>query len=407
MDSKVFLPNAGLRHLLGAFLSLIAVPQAWSQSGTVPTYISSMTDYQVVQLDGALVPTSGKVSMQSVTPTTWLTGDPSTGGLRGVIIAWSGGAKATGVSTLFVHGGGHSDGANNGLYVYDFAGTSKPTGWQSPLVISALSDIIPQSPTYANGYPVSAHTYDGAVYASHNNFIYRFMGSIYAAGDLTRASFKYNVATKAWTRVPDFPAGGGAAVTLYDPVSGKIFVSNFLSSASGYFFRTQNDTWSGEKNIGNALAEAAGAWDPTRSRGVFLDGSRNHLVSLNFSAETASSTSMSLSGATEVLERGMSAVYDPARDSYWLFGGPASSPGWTKIYELSAGGPPWTIVAHTLTGAPIQRTSGMVGSYGRFVLMDQWRAIGVVASETSAAYVIKLPMGSVARPNSPTNLVAN
>lgn len=410
MDSKTPLMKSRAARLVGALSLLAVVSHAWGQSGTIPAYIDSLGDFEVAQLDGALAPTNGKVSMESVTPSEWLNNDPSSLGLSAVIIAWSGGAKSTGGSTLFVHGGGHSDGANNGMYAYDFAGGAKPTGWQSPLVISPLSAVLSTSKTYSDGFPTSVHTYDGVVYANHNNTIYRFRGSIYGAGDQTTASFKFNVATKTWTRLPDVPSNGGyAAVTFYDPVSRNIFVSG-IQDLTGYFFRTSNDTWSSAKSFnGNGAGEAAAAWDPTRGRGLLVaDSARRALFTLNFSAETVSVSSITLSGATEVLKAGVSVVYDPGRDVYWLFGGPGTSSGWNTIYEVPAGGP-WNIVAHTLSGPAIQHENGMVGSYGRFVLMDQWRAIGIVGKTDAPAYVIKLPAANVnsVKPKPPASLTAN
>jgi hypothetical protein len=256
--------------------------------------------------------------------------------------------------------------------------------------------------------PTAVHTYDGAVWAKHNNTVYRFKGSIYGAGNQYTSGFKYNVATKTWTRLPDFPVSGGyGAVTFYDPQTGNIFVAS-VTAASGAFYRTSNDTWSGEKSFGGSGAgEAAAAWDPTRSRGILVsDSPRRALYTLNFSAETASSSSLTFSGATEILQSGISVVYDPGRDSYWLFGGDGNSPGWTTIYEVPAGGP-WTITAHTLSGAAIQKASGLIGSYGRFVFMDQWRAIGIVAAHDSPAYIIKLPAANVVKPKPPASLSAN
>jgi hypothetical protein len=409
MECNATLFGIRAARFVGALFSLTVSGHAWSQSGTAPDYISSMADFQVVQLDGALAPTNGNVSMKSVTPSEWQTNDPSSGGLSAVIIPWSGGAKATGGSSLFVHGGGHSDGANNGLYIYDFSGTTKPTGWQTPLTISPISAILVSNATYSDGLPTSVHTYDGAVWAKHNNTVYRFKGSIYGAGNQTNASFKFNMGTKTWTRLPDYPTNDGfAAVTFYDPVSGNIFVAP-IDGTTGHFFRTSTDTWSGQKTLGGSgVGEVAAAWDPTRNRGLVLgeETNRRVLFSLNFSSETASGTPITLTGATEVLRRGISVVYDPGRDSYWLFGGASGDPGWTTIYEIPAGGP-WNIVAHPLTGAQIQRVTGMIGSYGRYVFMDQWRAIGVVASTTSPAFVIKLPAASVVSPRSPVNLNAN
>jgi hypothetical protein len=394
--------------LIAGLLTVVASLPAWAQPGTAPAYIQALADFEVASLDGARAPTNGTSSLRSVTPSEWLTSDPAIVGLPGVIVAWNGGAKGIG-SRLFVHGGGHNDSANNGLYIFDFAGGSRPTGWDAPLTISAVAAVRAGDPTYTDGNPGSVHTYDGMVYAKHNNRIYRFNGGSYGPiGAFTSASFKFDVASKTWTQLPNFPGGAGGAVTFYDPASGNIFVAN-AASASGYFFRTNNDTWSGPKNI-NGLAETAGAWDPTRNRGVVIGIGGSYVVNINFNTETVSTTPLIASGQTAILAfRALSTTYDPQRDVFWIFGGPETSPGWSTIYEMPAIGSPWTIVPHTLTGAPIQKSPGLVGSYGRFTMMDQWRAIGLVASPDSPAYVIKLPTGTVVVdvPKAPTSVAAN
>jgi hypothetical protein len=398
-----------LQSVLAVGLISLYCAHAGAQPGPVPEYIAGLADFQVARLDGSLAPSNGNVSIRTVTPSEWLTNDPSVTGLAGIIVAWNGGAKGTG-SRLFVHGGGHNDSANNGVYIYDFAGTARPTGWSAPITISPVSAVVPQSPTYSDGFPTSVHTYDGVVYARHNNHIYRFNGAIYGpTSGFTSASFKHNVATREWTRLPNVPSGAGGAVTIYDPVTGNIFVSN-ASTNVGNFFRTSNDSWSDDKSFGgNGIAESAGAWDPTRNRGVVIGANKHHVISLNFANETASATPIAVSGATEILERqGLSVVYDPNRDSYWIFGGREDSVGWSNLYEMPASGNPWTVVAHQITGEQIERTPGLIGSYGRFTLMDQWRAIGFVASHTSAAYVIKLPSGTfiVKAPQPPVSVAA-
>ena len=87
-----------------------------------PSYISSMSDYGIRALTGTYAPTNGNETMRSVKPADWLTDD-------NIIAPWSGGPYAISGTKLFVHGGGHGDSANNGMYVYDFSGTSAPTGW--------------------------------------------------------------------------------------------------------------------------------------------------------------------------------------------------------------------------------------------------------------------------------------
>ena len=372
-------------------LALVLPVVTWGEGSAAPSYINSMSDYQVGSLSGSLSPVNGKLSMESITPSEWLTNDPGSG-LLGVIQAWSGGAKGIG-SRLIVHGGGHNDSANNGLYIFDFDGNDRPKGWNTPLVISNVADVRNNSQTYADGKPTSIHTYDGVVYAHHNNHIYRFMGAhYYTNGGFTSAAFKFDLASNQWTKLPNFPSGSGGAKTIYDPVSGKIFVTS-NDTLEGHFFRTATDTWSGAKNYsGNGFPfNSSGAWDSSRNRGIIVGAGEQSMLTLNFSNETVSVNTFNPSGATEIFgQSGISVFYDPQRDVYWMFGGGTNSPGWTNIYEMKADDS-WAVTKHSLSGASIFREPGMIGSFGRYVFMNQWRAIGVVASHTSAVYVIKLP----------------
>src|SRR5262245_16389226 len=136
-----------------------------------PSYISSLAAYEVRRLDGNFLPTASGPGMHSVTPAEWLNG--GSGINVNIINPWSGGGKAISGTKMFVHGGGHSDSANNGLYVYDFAGDARPTGW-SLMQISAVSSVRGDTGVYADGLPAAHHTYNGNVYAHHNNRFYRF-----------------------------------------------------------------------------------------------------------------------------------------------------------------------------------------------------------------------------------------
>lgn len=380
---------------------------ATAQSGPAPGYIAALAPYTVVRLDGNLAPANGKISMRDITPSEWLNNDPGNTGLRAVIIAWNGGAKGVG-SKLFVHGGGHTDSANNGLYIFDFSGTDLPKGWTTPLEISPISAVRANSATYSDGFPTAVHTYDGLVYASHNQTIYRFGGSQYNSGFMTDTAFKWSEQTQEWSRLPNYPSNSGGAKTVYDPVSGNIFVT-MNDSLEGRFFRTDTETWSSAVSYGgngfpfNSMA----AWDPSRSRGIVVGDGEKSVIDIDFSAETVDVTSFSPDGDTGIFGRsGVSAVYDSDIDVYWIFGGDTSSPGWSNLYQMNADGPPWNVKSISLSGASIERSSGMYGSWGRYVFMRGWRALGVIASETSPAYVIRLPGEPLVAPKPPTDLAA-
>lgn len=388
-------------NLLGLWLLVVPIT-GWGQGGVAPTYISTLADYEVRSLSGSYAPTNGTSSMESITPAEWVQNDY----LPGVITKWSGGAKGMGTK-LFVHGGGHNGSANNGLYVFDFSGTNAPTGWESPLVISSYSAVCNACNTYTDGGPTSVHTYDGMVYTHHNNHVYRFGGAWFASsGGWTRASFKYDVATRRWTQIAPYPYDvGRSTVTFYDPDTRKIYVKA-VATASGYFLRTDSDTWSGDRPIdGNRAGYyVVAAWDTRRKRGIMVGEGNNFLVDIDFVNETVSASPLSASGSASILNvPAPSVVYDPTADVYWMYGGRTlnySGSNYDTIYRMNADGPPWVITAHQLTGDTVQYSDIMHGPYGRFVLMDQWRALGMVQSHNSPVYVIKLP-GTV------TNIVAS
>ena len=395
---------AGVR--LAPVLTLLLPVFAFAQSGPVPEYIESMSAFEVRALDGAYAPSNGNVSIESVTPAEWRNNDPSNIGLRGIVVAWSGGGKNLG-SRMFVHGGGHADSANNGMYIYDYSGTSAPTGWQLP-AISSVSDVRSNVATYADGGPNSVHTYDGVVYASHNNHVYRFGGSRYISGSFVDWAFKYNVNSGEWSRLPDYPGGDSGAKTIYDPATGKIFVT-VTNSTTGYFFRTDNETWSPSKSLnGNSFPwDSMAAWDSSRNRAIVVGDGETSIVNVDFANETVSVQSFSPSGDTDIYSRnGISAVYDPIRDVFWLFGGNGGSPGYSSIYQLRADGGPWTTTRINLTGASISLGKDLQGSWGRYVFMPQWAAIGLVANTNSPAYVIRVAEEVVPAPEPPSALNA-
>jgi hypothetical protein len=367
--------------LLGATILAIATPAV----AQAPSYISSMASFQVRNLTGSFAPTDG-ATLQGVTPSEWVGNDPGNTGLVSVIIAWSGGAKALTGTRLFVHGGGHHDSANNGLYIYDFSGTSRPIGW-SLAAISPLS-AVQASDAYSDGKPRAVHTYDGSVFAHHNGMVYRFGGSQWDNGFFTTAAWQFNPSTSQWTRLPNAGGATNEPITIYDAASGKILLG-WAWTFDAQFFRTANNTWSGVKNTGVAFNrnDQCGAWDSTRGRGLIVGGGQDRVATINWSAETISLASQSLSGLPSIT--GPSCFYDQAADRYWVFGGSTNSSGWSTIYEINAGN--FSVTPHGLTGDSIARASGMIGSYGRFVFLAPWRAIGVVANINSPASIIKLP----------------
>lgn len=355
---------------------------------TVPSYISSISDYQVRALTGSFAPTNGKATIQSVTPSEWA------GSEQGVIAAWSGGFYAISGTKLYVHGGGHNDSDNNGIYVYDFSGTTAPTGWT--VVGQSAKAAVRVASTYTDGKPAAIHTYNGTVYATHNNTVYRFGGAPWnPVGGFYADVWKFNFTTNAWTQLPSYPYGGGFYNALYDPSTGKILISK-AGDWGGAFFNTSTESWSAQKTTDSVFGdEGCSAWDPTRGRGVQVGNGGSKVLTVNWSAETVSVATLSASGDTTMLGQKGGCFYDQDRDVYWLFGGASGSPGWSNIYEMNASS--FAITAHALS-APIP-TTDQRGSFGRFVFLSSWRAIGIVGAYNTPAYVIKLPPASGTTPS--------
>jgi hypothetical protein len=390
--------------VVGLLVGLLPATPAAAQ---IPSYISSMSDYQVRNLTGAFTPSNGKETMVSVTPSDMLNGTS----ISGVIAAWSGGFKAATGTRLYLTGGGHNDSSNNGLYAFEFSGGAQPTGWIMQ-DISAFSAVANCSSTYSDGRPTSIHTYDGLVFASAQNALLRFGGAWACTnGGMTAAAFKYNLGTNAWSsigsvNIPGAGPGGSTYQAIYDPNSGKVLITAAsIGNPMAQFYRVAANTWSGAISVTNLSTNGVGldsslAFDTTRGNRVLICGENSALFTVNWSAESVSASTWSspLSGV------GVSCVYDPGRDVYWIWGGGANG-SWRTIYEVNAA----TLAStpHTLTGDTIQiERSDMVGSYGRFVFMPSYRAIGLTDTTVGAVSVIRLPAASLSQavPVPPTSV---
>lgn len=368
-----------------------------------PAYIADLSPYAARQLAGTYAPASGVVTLSDATPSVWRT--QGNVGVTGVISAWNSGGKSVGGTRMFVHGGGHGDTANNGMYIYEFAGTTRPTGWTQPLDITASTSSPPLRSggdgfsTYTDGRPISVHTIDGTVYAHHNDTFYRFGGPRWQDGPATNACFKYAVASGTWTQLPNYPVaqGDSQCSTIYDPSSRKILVLN-NGSFSCFFFRCDSDTFSGAKTSPLVGYYTTGAYDTARSRGILVGEGNMRLLTIDWSAETVSITNLTGSGSTLLIGKAAPGiVYDSVCDCYWLFGsGDGASIGtmasFQTLYRMNAGqsGTTWTISSNTVTGASVTAIDQR-GFYGRFALLSSYRAIGLCTSHSAAPYVIRLP----------------
>jgi hypothetical protein len=349
----------------------------------VPGYISSMNSFQVRALTGAFAPTNGFTTLRSRTPPEWLTGTPYN---DYIMPPWSGGPKPTTGTKMYVHGGGHGNSLNNGMYAFDLAGSSLPTGWTLPR-ISSPSAADSGGGAYSDGRPRAVHTYDGL--CELNGVIYRYGGATYV-GNFLGEMWAFNIATSTWSARASAPQGGYGA-TIADPVSNKILVIHQYSASAGstnqyMFYRPATNTWSAVKAVSSIWPNyACGAYRPSSSTYLIAGSGKAFSGVIDWSAETITQTSRSLGSLQGTA--GPSTVYDPTADRFWMFGG-VSQPN--SINEVNP--TTWGVTSRALSGDGLgSYESNYQGSFGRFVFINGYRAIGFANSPTNPAYVIKLP----------------
>lgn len=354
------------------------MPQSSQFSATVgsasgPAYISSMAAYQVRNLSGTFAPTNGTSSLQSIAPGIW-------GGNMNIIDPWSGGPKSTNGTKMYVHGGGHADSSNNGIYSFDFAGTTAPTGWA---VENAGQTGVTTNPSVgATGAPVSVHTYDGMF--DMGSLLYRVGGSSHPNGNMDGRAFRFDKTSKVWTRLPD-PPNVGAGFLIGDTASGKLlWMDRWQTFLTYAFYRVATNNWSSSKSVSSQWpSDGTLAYNPATNTGICVSTDAAYSITIDWSAETITQTSRSLAS----IGRGSAIVWDATAGRYWAFGAVGNT---GTLYEINP--TTYAITPRTLTGnVPFSRDGDYQGTYGRWVFMESWRAIGSVCSETGSAHIIKLP----------------
>lgn len=364
-----------------------------ASTGT-PSFVPT-TDYQVRAMTGTFAPSNGSSTLASVNPVAWPSDDASLGG---IVRAYSGAFKTvvSGVKKLMVHGGGHADGTNNGVFIFDYSEgtTGHPVGWSVKGQSASPSVVTQEQDTYTDGKPTAIHSYDGLVFANGKG--YR-VGGVRSGpnGSPSAAVWEYDFTANTITRLGDCPLGNfqGYSV-IHDPVTNKILAwpgNDAGPWQSTCFLPLSTKVWSGIVSHGNFNTglDTVSAWDSNRGRMLSRGQSNVVLSTVNFSAQTI--TSSFPAGVSSEIRFGRCIFYDAARDSYWAWGDNAAT-SITSISEIDAGTLATKGSIHPFSGDTIQVvTPQSNGQYSRYCFMPEWRCIGFVCHWNSPAYLIKLP----------------
>jgi hypothetical protein len=361
--------------------------------------MAGMSDLEVRDLTGSYAPSNGKVSMYSVLPAEWqVLGQPD--GANMVFSAWSGGAGDPLGKRLLVHGGGHFDSSNNGLYVFDFSGETAPTGWSvAPNSLSARSAVTRCTETYADGKPTSIHTYNQLFYDTNRRRFYRFGGSPHCEnGAGMPRCFYYDFQSTAWvTWITNANVAADLGASLIGSPDGTKLL--YLAGMKTPFFvdvASGAVTVAGSTPFGTAEAGPCSAYDSRRGRWVvFLSrsgGPQALIVSVNWNTNSWSHTMAALTGtnAADLNASGPCVLYDAARDSFWVFASKGAPSSAAYFYEVNAGS--FSVTRHTLS-KPIPTYSDTSGSYNRHVWFEPWRIVGSVHMHDRPVSLVKLPSG--------------
>lgn len=187
-----------------------------------------------------------------------------------VLTAWNGGAW-DGRYLWVAASGGHDDGCDNGVYRYDvYTGQAEMVIPHAELNAGLDTDL----PFVADAdgvqiLPRSSHTYEGVVVRDGRLFL--MVGSPHRRGSASQQVWSLDLATLAWSRLPDRPGWSPLARIMQRGDGSRIWLSNWrLCEAdleAGDYSDCQND-------LVYSSIYATMAWDEARGGLWHLD-SRN------------------------------------------------------------------------------------------------------------------------------------
>lgn len=288
---------------------------------------------------------------------------------------------------LFFSGGGHSDGGNNGIHVFDWSGTQNPVGFST--LNGSRSDEIPDNynsiPAYTDGKPNAVHTYSHMPYSPRRKRIYRGWTWFWY----------FDEKQEKWVRISDTRIIGPGGVVLVSPDERQLFSLSTGSSAVGRFV----DADTGEILIvgkspyaATTSMDAVICLDTKRNRYLMIGSNREaqmiFTLSIDWEKRQWNATRQSNPTHADTLEGGQGVAYDAAQDCFWCIGGK----GECKLERISrivrVDAASLDAVAYPLDES-IRTVSK--GQYGRLIWMPEHRAIGLLPASDSPAVVVKVP----------------
>jgi hypothetical protein len=307
-------------------------------------------------------------------------------GCAAITSAWSGGALDTSRNRLLMWGGGHGDYAGNEVYALDLdtltlARLNDPT--------SVLRDGCTNGGTYADGKPVSRHTYNHLAYLPGQDALFAWGGSQWQCGFFTDDAWSFSLTSLAWTELSmtNGPSGGFGRSVAYDPGSGLVYARDDFDL---YSYSPAANAWTRRTAAEVGASDyKTGVIDPARRRYYYYEREIPTTVRwYDISSPTGTVTRQSLatSGCGFMSDEGSGWEYDPVQDRLvgWA--------GGNSIYLMNPDTGVCTTVAHA--GGPAASPNGV---FGRFRYVPVLNLFVTCNSVDANCYTLRLtpPGGAV------------
>ena len=148
---------------------------------------------------------------------------PGAEGVTAIVDGYSGAAFDTKRENLLIWGGGQRAYAGNEIYEFSVAKLKFSRLW-GPSPLDAMKTIN-DNEAYADGNPVSRHTYGGLAYAENADTFVSMSGMLYPNGASSKAVWQFDLPTATWNGpIADANPSFGK-IAEYDPGSGRIFAA--------------------------------------------------------------------------------------------------------------------------------------------------------------------------------------
>jgi hypothetical protein len=276
-------------------------------------------------------------------------------GCPAIYSAWGGGALDTSRNRLLIWGGGHTDYAGNEVYALDLD-TLTMARLNDPS--SVIRDGCTNGGTYADGKPVSRHTYNQLAYLPNQDALFAWGGSQWQCGFHTNDVWSFSLASLSWTELSmtNGPRAGFGRSVAYDPNSALVYARDDFNLFS---FAPAADAWT-RRTATEVAAEdtKTGVIDPVRKRYYYYERDHPttvHWYDISSATGTVTRQSLATSGCSFMTDEGSGWEYDPVQDKLvgWA--------GGDSVYLMNPDTGACTTVTHA--GGPDALPQGIFGRF--------------------------------------------